>query len=154
MYKRNKTLEAEIEALNKSLADQELRNKELVQLQQQQQQLQQSASNSEVTIATAAVLTRKVVQNATIPCQTTPLEMSNNSTKKLNEPVEMCKECSMVFPTGLDLKKHIDLAHQVHRVLFGTDPHTHSKSLKSRHLKSEFQTFFANQERIFIKHLG
>jgi hypothetical protein len=46
MYKRNKTLEAEIESLNKSLADQELRNKELVQLQQQQQQQQQQSSKS------------------------------------------------------------------------------------------------------------
>ena len=46
MYKRNKTLEAEIESLNKSLADQELRNKELVQLQQQQQQQQQSSKSS------------------------------------------------------------------------------------------------------------
>ena len=82
------------------------------QLQQQQQQQQQSTSNSVVT-NNAPMSKRKVVPSVTIPCQTAPLEMSNNSTKKLNEPVEMCKECSMVFPTGLDLKKHIDLAHQV-----------------------------------------
>ena len=86
----------------------QLQQQQHSQLQQQQQQ-QQSTSNSAVTTNAK----RKVVPSVTIPCQTAPLEMSNNSTKKLNEPVEMCKECSMVFPTGLDLKKHIDLAHQV-----------------------------------------
>ena len=45
MYKRNKTLEAEVEAINKTVADLELRNKELVQLQQQQQQQQQSGKS-------------------------------------------------------------------------------------------------------------
>jgi prefoldin subunit 5 len=44
MYKRNKTLESEVETLNKTLADLEQRNKELVQLQQQQQQQQQQVS--------------------------------------------------------------------------------------------------------------
>lgn len=48
-----------------------------------------------------------------------PPEMSNivtappnNSTAKSNEPAESCTECSLTFPTGVDLKKHIDLAHQ------------------------------------------
>ena len=46
MYKRNKTLEAELEAINKTAADLEQRNKELVQLQQQQQQQQQQSGKS------------------------------------------------------------------------------------------------------------
>ena len=29
-----------------------------------------------------------------------------------NEPISTCSECRLHFPTGIDLKKHIDLAHQ------------------------------------------
>ena len=38
----------------------------------------------------------------------------NNSTKKKSgdEPKSLCSECSLAFPTGQDLKKHIDLAHR------------------------------------------
>ena len=76
--------------------------------QQQQQQQQTSLSNSVLTTAASAAVSvkRKPISKLS--------EMSNNSTKKLNEPTEMCSECSLMFPTGLDLKKHIDLAHQVH----------------------------------------
>jgi hypothetical protein len=88
--------------------------------QQQQQQLQQQASTSNtvysITTTTAITtgLKRKVlIQKSGPNLHTTPIEMSNNSTKKLNEPMEMCSDCSLMFPTGLDLKKHIDLAHQV-----------------------------------------
>lgn len=47
-----------------------------------------------------------------------PAEMSgmisnttNNSSKKQNEPMENCLQCSMTFASGVDMKKHIDLAH-------------------------------------------
>lgn len=46
MYKRNKTLEAEIDTLTKSLGEQEQKNKELIQQHQQLQQQQQSGKNS------------------------------------------------------------------------------------------------------------
>ena len=75
------------------------------QQQQQQQQQQTVLSNSDMTTTMAVTVKRK--STSKLP------EMSNNSTKKLNEPTEMCSECSLMFPTGVDLKKHIDLAHQV-----------------------------------------
>ena len=31
---------------------------------------------------------------------------------KTKEPISTCSECGLHFPTGIDLKKHIDLAHQ------------------------------------------
>jgi DNA-directed RNA polymerase subunit RPC12/RpoP len=37
---------------------------------------------------------------------------TNNSTKKTGEPVQSCHGCSMTFSSGLDLRKHIDLAHK------------------------------------------
>ena len=81
------------------------------------QQQQASTSNSGFS-TTATTITTGLKRKVLIPksgpnVQTTPIEMSNNSTKKLNEPMEMCSDCSLMFPTGLDLKKHIDLAHQV-----------------------------------------
>merc|ERR1712223_66208 len=38
----------------------------------------------------------------------------NNSTKKKSgdETKSLCSECSLAFPTGQDMKKHIDLAHR------------------------------------------
>ena len=40
-------------------------------------------------------------------------QLVNNSTnKKEVEPQTSCSECSLHFPTGVDLKKHIDLAHR------------------------------------------
>ncbi len=89
-------------------------------VQQQQQQQLASTSNSSSVFSTTTITTglknlkRKVlIPKAGPNLQATPLEMSNNSTKKLNEPMEMCSVCSLMFPTGIDLKKHIDLAHQV-----------------------------------------
>lgn len=40
--------------------------------------------------------------------------VTNNSTNKksFEEPQSNCSECNLTFPTGQDLKKHIDLAHQ------------------------------------------
>jgi hypothetical protein len=76
-----------------------------LQQHQQQQQQQTVLSNSDLTTTMDVTVKRK--STSKLP------EMSNNSTKKLNEPTEMCSECSLMFPTGVDLKKHIDLAHQV-----------------------------------------
>ena len=37
---------------------------------------------------------------------------TNNSSKKTGEPIQSCHGCSMTFSSGLDLRKHIDLAHK------------------------------------------
>ena len=37
---------------------------------------------------------------------------TNNSSKKTDEPIQSCHGCSMTFSSGLDLRKHIDLAHK------------------------------------------
>ena len=38
--------------------------------------------------------------------------VNNSSNKKEVEPQSSCSECGLQFPTGIDLKKHIDLAHR------------------------------------------
>ena len=37
---------------------------------------------------------------------------TNNSSKKTDEPLQSCHGCAMTFSSGLDLRKHIDLAHK------------------------------------------
>lgn len=75
----------------------------------QQLQLKPTATNP-----MPSAINRKVTPKLLPSTQNSavPLEMLNNSTKKLNEPLEMCTDCNLVFPTGLDLRKHIDLAHK------------------------------------------
>merc|ERR1712150_233529 len=55
-----------------------------------------------------------------IPSSTvgTDPEIGQNETTKVvgqnssNEPPSSCTECNLVFKTGIDLRKHIDLIHQ------------------------------------------
>jgi hypothetical protein len=86
-------------------------------LQQQQQVQQQSLVLNNLSTLTTTAATPSTTSTVATSLKRKPtstvLEVSNNSTKKLNEPAEICSECSIIFPTGLDLKKHIDLAHQV-----------------------------------------
>lgn len=74
--------------------------------------LEQSTQNIAVMTTTTTSMTSTLT--STLKRKHATLGLSNNSTKKLNEPPEICSECSIIFPTGLDLKKHIDLAHQVY----------------------------------------
>ena len=41
-----------------------------------------------------------------------PPGLTNNSTSKTEDIPESCLDCSMTFSSGLDLRKHIDLAHK------------------------------------------
>ena len=52
--------------------------------------------------------------NSAMKFPTAEISLVNNSTNKKpgEEPQSSCSECSLQFPTGLDLKKHIDLAHK------------------------------------------
>ena len=64
-------------------------------------------------IATAQPSIAASQEKVKIPPEMPAIVSPNNSTKKKlgEEPKSICSECSLVFPTGQDLKKHIDLVH-------------------------------------------
>ena len=47
---------------------------------------------------------------------------TNNSSKKTDEPLQRCHGCAMTFSSGLDLRKHIDLAHKGRQAGSGATP--------------------------------
>ena len=90
------------------------------QSQQALQTLQAPAENQNWNSHTEAMnftqnkLATKGVSSEPVLVATSTVTVSNNSSKKQSceEPLSSCTECELHFPTGIDLKKHIDLAHQ------------------------------------------
>ena len=72
------------------------------------------ATTSTTTATTKSQPSITASEKVKLPPEMPIINAPNNSTKKkiFDEPKSICSECGMAFPTGVDLKKHIDLAHK------------------------------------------